>query len=539
MSRWGKVARAVLAFAACGVLVPAVAQGQGKPARITGGVPAVSPEEAPWSVLILADGVKGVTRCSGSLIAPDRVLTAAHCTYDGDELRPPESYLLTAGIVDRSATADRSRVQTRLVRSYRVHPRYDRALEGYDVAVLTVDPPFDVSGAAVRPIELAPAGSAVPTARVWGWGQTTPGSTDGKLYSLTQSIVRSFHCADGWPAITCGQSPSGSTCPGDSGSGLVAPTSPPRLLGVDSYGLGAGGECAAGRYTGWIDVTAPANSAFINGSDTPPLAPRASGETTLVPGDPLTCQAPPFSGAPGVSYDFVAAETGQTLQSGPATYRPAGPAVGHPVYCVAVARNAGGTSEDASSTVTMLDPGLSIAVASDGVVTAAASQPNVPLARVLVLDRAGAAIRALGYDPVQRPKVPRLATGRYSVCIQSDPTPQFIQSAACQPWVVRGAAATLVKKGSVRYRRGRWRIGLMTTALEGRRVTLRWQTASCNRCKVKTARTTRRVLRSTLTLVSPRMSRRRVVKLRIDAPSATVGDVPYAASHRTLSVHRR
>jgi hypothetical protein len=42
-----------------------------------------------------------------------------------------------------------------------------------------------------------------------------------------------------------------------------------------------------------------------------------------------------------------------------------------------------------------------------------------------------------------------------------------------------------------------------------------------------------------MTIVSPRISRRRVVKLRVDAPSATVGDIPYAASHRTFSIKRR
>jgi len=56
---------------------------------IVGGNIVTPPEEAPWSVLVSARNAEGATLCSGSIIAPDRVLTTAHCVFDGGAQRAP------------------------------------------------------------------------------------------------------------------------------------------------------------------------------------------------------------------------------------------------------------------------------------------------------------------------------------------------------------------------------------------------------------------------------------------------------------------
>src|SRR4051812_5665600 len=85
-----------------------------KPQRIVGGNIVTSPEEAPWSVLVSARDAEGTTLCSGSIIAPDRVLTAAHCVYDnGGEQRSPGELAAVARLVDRGPRAPWGRGQSR------------------------------------------------------------------------------------------------------------------------------------------------------------------------------------------------------------------------------------------------------------------------------------------------------------------------------------------------------------------------------------------------------------------------------------------
>src|SRR4051794_25602017 len=54
---------------------------------ITGGTPVPDAADAPWMVTLAHAGDEPLvqrTSCGGALIAPDRVLTAAHCVAEGD-----------------------------------------------------------------------------------------------------------------------------------------------------------------------------------------------------------------------------------------------------------------------------------------------------------------------------------------------------------------------------------------------------------------------------------------------------------------------
>jgi hypothetical protein len=510
------------------------AHAAGKPKRIVGGNIVTSTEEAPWSVLLTAAGAQGTTICSGSIIAPTRVLTAAHCALEGGRPRVPGAFMLLAGIVDSELGADWTRMQARAVGAVSVHPYYVPGQRGYDVAVLELAQPFDVSGASVRPVALA-AASATGPLRVYGWGNSTQTSLDGQLHSLTQTGLRPFYCVSGAPAMLCGQAPTGATCFGDSGSGLIAPGR--GLVGVGSIIIAdtdGSADCDAGESTGYIDVTAPAIALWLAGNPAPPRAPRTTARATLAAGDPLTCQAPAFSDAPQVSYDFFST-AGELLQSGPPTYRPSGPSLGRPITCVAVARNAGGTAEAlAAAPVTMLDPGLGLQLGQKGELDVSRSNPAAPVSRLVIYDRAGTVVRTAPLDVSKPMSVPRLPAGRYSVCVQSDATTTFVAASACQAWTVAGKAANLLATASIKRWHGRWRVALRASpGLVGKRVTLRWRIGTGRHVSI------RRKLTATTRVNSPRVPRSTRVRLTAIAPATTADGVPYAASHKVFKIRPR
>ncbi|MGB3147327.1 MAG: trypsin-like serine protease [Paracoccaceae bacterium] len=82
--------------------------------------------------------------CTGALIAPDLVLTAAHCLYDTDTMQPyrPADFRFRAGLRNGQTAAERG------VRRILAHPSYKYAgpenLGGvpYDLALLQLDLPI-------------------------------------------------------------------------------------------------------------------------------------------------------------------------------------------------------------------------------------------------------------------------------------------------------------------------------------------------------------------------------------------------------------
>ena len=322
-------------------------------------------EARPFQVYVVA-GTDSA--CGGSVLDARRVLTAAHCVVPVGTTtpRPASDVRVYAGYTDTRVATPPAGSQIVGVASLRTHPYYDEPTKTDDVAVLYLASPLNLAGAKIKPIALAPVGSGpVPGAAlgISGYGMQIDGTPpDGKLYAAGLTAVSDDQCrpnlaVNASAGVLCVAPGASSSCFGDSGGPL---TQGSVQVGVTSYAPLNG--CGKGPY-GFADVTAPEVRAFIDGSDTPPAAPRQTTPTLLysvnppVIGSPMTCQPGTWTGAEAVSYAFVNDATGAVVQAGPgATFIPPRAALGMTIACVTAVANGGGTSTARSGTAVAVQP---------------------------------------------------------------------------------------------------------------------------------------------------------------------------------------
>ncbi|HTA97999.1 MAG TPA: serine protease [Solirubrobacteraceae bacterium] len=327
-------------------------------ASIVGGSQ-VAITQAPWQVFVLTliplNEEEGLALlCGGSVIDETHIVTAAHCMFDpetGSKV-PPEDVSVVAGTSDfRQSEAGEQDAE---VAAVRVHPYFEHAVGAGapdDVAVLDLTNPLTFGGV-VQPIGL-PAPGAVPgegaQVNLTGFGQEIPtANPEGPLRSIGMTIGYSRSCGGSADALfLCASTPAGSGCHGDSGSGLTE-GSPPTLVGImDTVEIVSAESCRSGSDNGFVNVAAPEIQDFIEGSETPPLAPRGGGaaiRAVTEAGHVMTCEPGSWSGSPTYAYAFVDSANQQILQSGQSsTYQLATADVGRTIYCQVSATNAGGT----------------------------------------------------------------------------------------------------------------------------------------------------------------------------------------------------
>jgi hypothetical protein len=315
--------------------------------------------QAPWQTLVVALIPKPeekvlVLLCGGSVIGETRIVTAGHCVFDpttGSRV-PAEDMLVIAGTADFAQPEPGE--QELKVASVRVHPDFEYALgagASDDVAVLALAAPLTFN-ALVQPIGLVAAGAAPEEGEhvnLTGFGRETPtGSSEGPLHSIGMTVGFSRPCGGEADAVfLCASASGGSGCSGDSGSGLTG-GSIPMLVGVmDTVEIISGEPCPANSSNGFVNIAAPEINDFIEGSETPPVAPRGGGaivRAVTEVGRVATCEPGSWTGSPTFMYSFVNSASGQTLQSGSsATYQLTTADVGRTIYCQVYASNAGGT----------------------------------------------------------------------------------------------------------------------------------------------------------------------------------------------------
>ncbi|WP_434440140.1 S1 family peptidase [Lentzea sp. E54] len=198
----------------------------------------------PWVVHLTDD--RGTQFCGGTIVAPTKVLTAAHCALG----RSTRDLRVVAGREDKQ---DQGAGISVVPESVWIHRQYVSADAGEDVAVLTLREalpytPLPFAEASDR--ELYRPGTQL---RVLGWGRTSEnGRTSRYLMQATVPVLEDEFCVDAYPQFVktdmfCAGYENGKvdTCQGDSGGPIVADG---KLVGVTSWGEGCARKAKPGVY---------------------------------------------------------------------------------------------------------------------------------------------------------------------------------------------------------------------------------------------------------------------------------------------------
>ncbi|CAH0625508.1 unnamed protein product [Chrysodeixis includens] len=231
--------------------------------RIIGGVPAALgqyPYQAGLLGEIVVDGGAAGSVCGGTLVSASRVLTAAHCWFDGVH----QAWRVTVVLGSVLLFSGGTRVQTSAVA---VHPNWNPGLIRNDLAVVYLPGPVALSGN-IAPISL-PSGSelfesfAGVRAIAVGYGITSEGAIiehNQSLNHVSLLVLTSSECSTAFPLIaqpsnicTSGLGTVG-FCDGDSGGPLILiRNNKHTLIGVSSFRSSLG--CESNRSNVYSRIT--------------------------------------------------------------------------------------------------------------------------------------------------------------------------------------------------------------------------------------------------------------------------------------------
>lgn len=210
-------------------------------AAMVGGAGA-APDAIARSVVLIV-GSRG-NSCSGVALAPDLVLTAAHCVLPGADYK----------IVEFDAARQ---PLLRDVTSVTAHPKFDlRAMLAHrataDLALVKLAAPLgDVEPASLGPVLAVAPGDAFTVAglgvAVRGDGKSGGTVRAASLVATGRPGTLQIRLVD---AATQGEKPGLGACTGDSGAPVFAMNGPPAVIGLVSWSTGPGNSGGCGGLTG-------------------------------------------------------------------------------------------------------------------------------------------------------------------------------------------------------------------------------------------------------------------------------------------------
>ncbi|MGW0611279.1 trypsin-like serine protease [Streptomyces sp. NPDC002788] len=215
--------------------------------------------------------------CGGAVIAPTKILTAAHCVKGYNWNANGAVVTGTAQLPSADGTDLHGGTVTGVWRQWN-HPSYNATTIDNDIAVLTLPVPVKAT-----PIRMTTSGDttsykAGTSAKVYGWGRTSSTSDDisETLKTATLPVQSDTTCSGAYGRdfvkghmVCAGEPATGSdtgtvsACNGDSGGPLVVNN---RIVGVVSWGVT---DCVAkGAYSVFSKVSTYVGAAYPRVDDT-------------------------------------------------------------------------------------------------------------------------------------------------------------------------------------------------------------------------------------------------------------------------------